>query len=210
MSFFRTTFASVFLILGLASTAFAQSGGVVQEFVGDVVVLSGKDGKSVKVTAKKQKFNFGETIQTAKGAKAQLVLGNGEVILLKEESIFKLDGKKGAVKGIISQGEYLIGITKKLGKSESFLIETPACVAGVRGTLFWGLSDKDKNSTYAALENQIEVSAQGNSVILKPGEKVFVPFGKAPEKSAPANIPLDYLDTFGVNGQIQGLKGMLK
>jgi len=186
---------------------FAEEGGIVQEYAGDVVIAGDKDAK---VTAKKQKINFGDTVRTGKDAKAQLVLGNGEIVLLKESSSFKLTGKKGSVKGVISQGEFLIGLGKKLGKNESFQIETPACVAGVRGTLFWGLADTNKNSTYAALENQIEVTAQGKSLILKPGEKTFVAFGKAPENAAPSGVKPDFLDTFAVDGQIQGLKDMLK
>lgn len=190
----------------LFTALFAEEGGVVQEYTGEVTISGDKDAK---VTAKKQKINFGDTIRTGKDAKAQLVLGNGEIVLLKESSSFKLTGKKGSVKGVISQGEFLIGLGKKLGKNESFQIETPACVAGVRGTLFWGLADTNKNSTYAALENQIEVTAQGKSLVLKPGEKTFVAFGKAPDAAAPSGVKPEYLDTFAVDGQIQGLKGML-
>ncbi|MBL8992994.1 MAG: hypothetical protein JNM63_06605, partial [Spirochaetia bacterium] len=50
------------LLLGASiffTALFAEEGGVVQEFAGEVVISGEKDAK---VTAKKQKINFGDTV----------------------------------------------------------------------------------------------------------------------------------------------------
>ena len=144
-----------------------------------------------------------------KGAKAQILFPDGSAILVKESTSLKISGKKGAVLARVPKGEFLIGIKKKLRKGESFRVKTPAAVAAIRGTLFWGLSDDELNSTYACFQHSIEIAARGKKVVLQPGEKTFIPYGKAPGKKEPADVPPDFMDTFEVDGTIEGFKEML-
>lgn len=153
---------------------------------------------------------FGDTVETEAGAKAQVLFTNGNAILIKESSTLRLTGRSGRIQVYIPAGEFLIGLKRRLTRGEFFRVRTPAAVASVRGTLFWGLSDKDLNSTYACFEHAVEISARGRTVLLKPGEKTFIPYGKAPQPKQAANVPLDYLDTFAVDGSIEGLKQMVK
>ena len=44
----------------------------------------------------------------------------------------------------------------------------------------------------------------------KPGDKVKIAFGQEPGAVEPANVPLSYLDTFALDGGIQGLDGLAK
>ena len=79
----------------------------------------------------------------------------------------------------------------------------------MRGTLFWGLSDDQLNSTYACFKDTIEIRAAGKTVLLKPGEKTMIPYGKAPGKTEPSKLTLDYMNNFEVDGSIQEFKEML-
>ncbi len=88
-------------------------------------------------------------------------------------------------------------------------MKTPSAVASVQGTLFWGLTDEELNTTYACLENQIEIRGRSKKIILKPGEKVSIPYGHAPQKKEPANIAADFIDSFEVEGSVEGLKDMV-
>ncbi len=81
--------------------------------------------------------------------------------------------------------------------------------AAVRGTLFWGLSDAAKNSAYACFTGAIQVQANGYTSHLAPGQKLTVPFGDRHGTPGPAVIPAEYLNTFSIDGGIQGLDGLL-
>jgi hypothetical protein len=155
-------------------------------------------------------LSFGDTVKTGAGAKAQILFTGGNAILIKESSTLRLNGKSSNILVNIPKGEFLIGIKQKLTRGQSFRVRTPAAVASIRGTLFWGLSDKDLNSTYACFESAVQITAKGQSVLLKPGEKTFIPYGKPPQAKEAANVPLDYMDTFAVDGSIEGLKEMVK
>ena len=175
---------------------------------GDVEILP-RGAKNFKKASAGAGLRFGDTVQTLKGAKAQILFPGGGAILIKESTSIKLSGKKGAILAHVPKGEFLIGIKKRLRIGESFRVKTPAAVASVRGTLFWGLSDDELNSTYACFQHTIEISAKGKKTLLQPGEKTSIAYGKAPGKKEQANIPVEYMDTFEVDGTIEGFKDML-
>ncbi len=155
-------------------------------------------------------LSFGDLVQTQKAALAQVLFPDGNAILIKENTTLRMGGKPGKVQINIPAGEFLIGLKQKLARGKSLTVKTPAAVAAVRGTLFWGLSDAELNTTYACFQSAIEITAGGKSVTLKQGEKTFIPYGKPAQKIEPANVPLDYLDTFAVDGSIEGFKEMLQ
>ena len=196
----------LFWLVGLSSL-FADSIAILDQANGDIQVRSinfkKKEGKQ------NTKLEFGDTIKTGKGASTHIKFNDGSVIMVKENSIFKLKGK--AKKFIVDfdKGEFLIGIKRK-DKATSYHVKTPSAVCGVRGTLFWGLSDDNLNTTYACFSSSIEISAEGVKKVLLPSKKVFIPFGKEPGEIKPAMVPLSYLDTFAIKGSIQGVKDMLK
>ena len=89
-------------------------------------------------------------------------------------------------------------------------MKTPAAVAAVRGTLFWGLSDAELNTTYACFQSAIEITARRQISDAETGRKNFYPLRQTRAKIEPASVPLDYLDTFAVDGSIEGFKEMLQ
>jgi hypothetical protein len=201
-------FMTAFLLLTLALPAFSAD-AVLQSVRGKVQIKTG--GVAAYEARKGDPLFFGDDIKTEKGALAHVVFKDGTAVLLKEGSSLSVKGKKGDTLLSFSVGEFLIGLKRKLAAGEKFRVRTPAAVAAVRGTLFWGLSDPaTKDTTYACFESKIEITAQGRSVMLEPGQKVKIPFGKAPDAVASAaDIPADYVNTFKLDDSLQGLEQLM-
>ncbi|HND63313.1 MAG TPA: FecR domain-containing protein, partial [Elusimicrobiota bacterium] len=151
-----------------------------------------------------QKFRRDDTLRTGDGGLVQVAFKSGATVLVKENSRFSLRSDKNGDALTFVRGEFLIGLRNRLKGRDKFTVRTPACVAAVRGTVFWGLSDDKKKSTYACFTGAIEVTARGRSVTLNPGQKLAVAFGAAPSKTVPANIPKEYIKTFAVDDSLQG------
>jgi ferric-dicitrate binding protein FerR (iron transport regulator) len=154
---------------------------------------------------------YGDEVRTEKDALAHVVFKDGTAVLIKGGSALAIKGRKGDTFLHFDVGEFLIGLKKKLSPQEKFRVKTPAAVAAVRGTLFWGLSDPStKDTTYACFEHKIEITAQGKSLLLEAGQKVKIPFGKPPEAAgSAADIPADYVNTFKADGSLQGLDQLM-
>lgn len=181
---------------------------VLQRVSGKVMVRAAGE-KIFEKAAAGAPLLFGDQVKTMAGSLAHIVFSEGPTILIKENSNFTLEGNRENPQVSFKLGEFLIGLKKKLGAGRSFRVKTPAAVAAVRGTLFWGLSDKTKATTYACFGSVISIEAQGKIVELKAGQKTTIPFGKAPQESTPAGVPLSYLDTFAVDKSIEGLKDLV-
>ena len=199
-----TLFLALFFpaLAGAADAVLVRASGEVQ------VRLKGS--KVYGKAASGAQLKFGDWVQTLKRAKAHILFANGSAILIKESTTVKLNGQLGKIYLNIPKGEFLIGVRKKLARGQSFRVRTPSAVAAVRGTLFWGLSDDNLNSTYASFKDSIQITAQGKSILLSPGEKSFIPYGKAPGKKEPSGISPDFMDTFQVEGTIEDLKDLIK
>lgn len=154
---------------------------------------------------------YGDTVRVGKRSVAQLTMGENAAVLLREETEFLIGGSAGQTELDFSFGEFLIGLRKKLTKNQSFRVRTPSAVASVRGTLFWGKSDKkDKSTTYAGFGGKVSVEAQGKTVEVMPGKTVTVAFGAAPAEPAASTVTLDYAGKFMVDGSLQGLETLAR
>ncbi|MCP5624029.1 hypothetical protein NL313_27505, partial [Klebsiella pneumoniae] len=78
-------------------------------------------------------------------------------------------------------GEFLVGLKRLLKRGEWFKLRTPAAMASVRGTLFWGKSDKDRNLTIAGFGHRVDILALGKNVSVDAGMTTTVTYGKPPE-----------------------------
>jgi hypothetical protein len=149
---------------------------------------------------------YGDSVRVGKGGVAHLTLRDRGAVLLRESTVMTLQGSPSRTTLNFAWGEFLVGLRKKLGGGESFRVRTPAAVAAVRGTLFWGLSDKtDKSTTYAGFGHTIEVAAQGKKVLVEAGMTVKVPYGSAPATVMKHAIPVEYANNFAIDGGIQDL-----
>jgi hypothetical protein len=152
---------------------------------------------------------YGDSIRTGSGGAAHVLIGERGAVLVREHSFFTLQGEPQKTTLNFAFGEFLIGLRKKLEKGESFRVRTPAAVASVRGTLFWGKTDKKKTSTYAGFGHTIAVTAHGKTVLVQAGEKTTIPYGEAPAEAQPSGIPVSYTDNFRIGGSLQDLESLV-
>lgn len=130
-----------------------------------------------------QKFRRDDTIRTGDGGRVQVAFKSGATVLVKENSRFSLRSDKNGDALSFVRGEFLIGLRNRLKGRNKFTVRTPACVAAVRGTVFWGLSDDKKKSTYACFTGAIEITAEKQSVTSTQGQSWKWP--SAPRRARP-------------------------
>lgn len=202
-----TRLALALAALTLAGPAMAQD-ATVAKVKGPVFVFSDDAPKPVPAKVGANLIS-GDTVKVGRGGVAQLLLGQRGAVLLREETELKLDGTERNTTLDVRFGEFLIGLRHPLRGRESFRVATPACVAAVRGTLFWGRYDrKEKSTTYAGFGHTIAVTAFGKTVVVGPGQTVVVPFGQGPSEPKPSTVGLDYAQKFAVDGTLQGLENL--
>ena len=191
----------------LSVPAAAQEGDATLAKVAGHVTIGG--GSATRYKAKGgEPLLYGDSVRTGPGAVAQVLLKDRGAVLIHENTFFVLSGSPRRTLLDFARGEFLIGLKKKLDKGMSFKVRTPAAVAAVRGTLFWGKTDKDKTTTYAGFGHRIEVTAKGKTVAVEAGQTLTVPFGQPPSDASSHDIPLSYMERFHVNGSLQGLEAL--
>lgn len=200
---------SLLLAAVLAAPAAAQEGDATLAKIAGHVTIGSADAKTRYKAKGGEPLLYGDSVRTGPGAVAQVVLKDRGAVLIHENTFFVLGGTPRRTTLDFARGEFLIGLKKKLEKGMSFRVRTPAAVAAVRGTLFWGKSDKDKTTTYAGFGHRIEVTALGKTVPVEAGQTVTVAFGKPPSDAAPHAIPLSYTERFHVDGSLQGLEALV-
>jgi hypothetical protein len=70
-----------------------------------------------------------------------------------------------------------------------YLIRTPSCAIGVRGTVLTVIVSEARASTVSVQEGQVAVSAQGVTVIVNAGQTTYVAFGQPPTPPAASTAP---------------------
>lgn len=197
---------NLLLCLALAPLFAAENDAVLVRAKGPVSVKAEGDGKFVKAK-EGATLLYGDTVRVGKNGVAQVTLGEGAAVLVREETEFLIGGTPAQTELNFSFGEFLVGLRRKLGLRQSFRVRTPSAVAAIRGTLFWGRSDKkDKSTTYAGFGGKVMVEAQGQMSEVLPGQTVTVPFGKPPSAPVTSTVTLDYAGKFMVEGTLQGLE----
>ncbi|MDE2142205.1 MAG: FecR domain-containing protein [Elusimicrobia bacterium] len=198
------------LVLGIlfaAAPAFAAD-AVLAKLSGPVFVRVQGAAKELPARAGRG-IQYGDAVRTGPGAVAQLALSGRGAVLVRENSLFVLRGNPRATSLDFKTGEFLIGLRHALRAGESFQVRTPAAVAAVRGTLFWGKSDERKTTTYAGFGHTISVTARGKTVWVHAGQITSIPFGGAPAPVTPSAIPISYVDNFRVDGSLQNLEELV-
>lgn len=188
----------------LASSAALAQDATIQAAQGPVFIRPFGDKKYSKARVGDSMI-FGDGVKTGDEAIAHVVLENGTAILLQANSEMTLSGTGDDALADFKLGEFLIGLSRKLQKGQTFRARVPAAVAAVRGTLFWGKTEASKKATFAGFGDKFTVTAQGKTVALGPGEVTSIEFGQAPEKPKPHEIPKGYLKTFAVGDALQDL-----
>jgi ferric-dicitrate binding protein FerR (iron transport regulator) len=149
----------------------------------------------------------GDELKTGPGGVAHLELGDGAVLVVGGRSSFVLAGEAEDPLLQFKLGEWLLGAARKLGAGRSLRVVTPQAVAAVRGTLFWGKTDP-RETQVAGIEREVEVTAAGKTVVLKPGQLVRVPTGQAPAQPVAYAVGADVVDRLRIDGSLAGLEGL--
>jgi hypothetical protein len=191
----------------VAAPAFAQD-ATLTKVSGPVLILP-EGGVGYLAAKGGEELLFGDAIRVRKGGTAHLTLKDGGAVLLREETLMTLQGTPRSTVLAVKFGEFLIGLKRRLKKGESFKVRTPAAVAAVRGTLFWGKSGKvDQSAAYAGFGHTVAVTAQGKTVVVEPGMTVRVAFGEAPAEPVASAFGLDYTKNFMIDGSLQGVEAL--
>jgi hypothetical protein len=194
------------LAAALVMPAAAQD-AVLVRVSGPVSYLPGGGRKFIKANGGEELL-YGDAIRVGKGGIAHVTLAGRGAMLLREETLLSLHGSPRRASLTVDYGEFLIGLTRKLGRN-SFQVHTPAAIGSARGTLFWGKSDReDKRTIYAGFGHEVAVAAQGKMVVVTPGKTVIVPLGSPPSEAVPSAFGLEYADNFRIDGSLQGIEAL--
>lgn len=134
-------FAGLVLGATFVSPALSQTAGVVQFVAGDVQLV--QPNGSERAARKGVTVNVGDTLSTAKGAMAQLKMGDGAIVVVVPESRvtvaeFRYNGAEDGTEKVryrLEQGGFR-AVTGAIGRThkKNYVIETPIAHMGVRGT----------------------------------------------------------------------------
>ncbi|MEL6543905.1 MAG: FecR family protein [Myxococcota bacterium] len=155
----------------------AMTTGTTTPALGTVDATEGKvelrhDG-TLAPAAKGQEVANGDALRTGKDSRARLTLSEGSVLAVGPSSTVELPGysvksdrRSGTLK--VVAGQFWLRVVELAGVDTEISIETPAAVAGIRGTTVWGDTERD---VICALAGSVEVTPKnGSAQMLKPGE----------------------------------------
>ena len=177
--------AAFILILVCNTPGFSVSnanGWAVEKVAGHLTIKRGKSQIAARVG---QILRLGDILVTAKDATAEFRL-DGHRIKMASDTTVKLDEyvpAKRFYRLFLWLGRLWLNVRKGL-KNIDFRVETPAAVAGVRGTFFTVAVDAKGVTWVGVAEGRVAVSRPDGSgtVDLSPGDATVVEPGKAPEK----------------------------
>lgn len=131
----------------------------------------------------------GDSVITGSDGYAELILESTSLISIDSDTVFVFSKKenKGKKKNIfmVVLGKIGFKFDQLLNEPE---IQTPATIAGIRGTSFTVVSALDGSSLYIVDEGSVAVEAEGSLVVLEMEEGVEVPLGKGPEEKFEVKI----------------------
>jgi len=128
-------------------------------------------------------MSSGETVITEWDSLAELEIRNGNIITVKEDTIFTWMEGTGGEKdtGVlnVTAGAISCKFNKLLGANEPTL-QTPSVVGGIRGTDFTLVTAMDGSSLITVTDGEVEITAEGKTVSIPKGKGVEVTMGEAP------------------------------
>lgn len=170
----------LFLIafLCMSFTAFTQQS--VFEYVEGEVTIKRLSGELVDAVIG-DFISVGDSVITGLDGFAELSLENSSKITIDNDTVFIFSQKE---KKEEKKSIFMVVLGKIGFKFDRLLqepdIQTPATVAGVRGTEFTVVSALDGSSLYIVDEGSVAVEAEGTLVVLETQQGVEVPLGDEP------------------------------
>lgn len=165
----------------LFTNIYAKKGSK-KNIIGSVKIVKGKAYYAPKKTKKfkrlktRKKIYENTIIKTKKKTYVTLMLKNGSLIEIKENSRILLNKKildKSSVS--VTKGKVKFSIKKMLKKKRSFNVYTPTAVAGIRGTDFEVVVADDGSLLTNVEEGEVEVDTGKKRTSVKSKESVEAP-----------------------------------
>lgn len=181
----------------VAPQALAETAGIFQFVAGEVRLLP--ESGSAREARKGTLLNVGDEIATARGATAQVKMGDGAIVVVQPESqlkvaVFHYAGSEDGSERVVfrlQQGGFR-SITGAIGRTNKshYLIETPIAHMGVRGTdhesYYFAPGTSDRPGAYNKVNTGITyISTQAGEVVIAPNQVGYV----ARSTDAPALLP---------------------
>jgi len=163
--------------------------------VGKIIYIKGdvsliRNGQ-LKPSVVGMKLEEKDTLSTKKDALVKLLFADKSAVSIGSKSEFSIENylydekKNSAVAFKMKRGVFRI-ITGKIAKisPEKFKFKTKTVTIGIRGTIFSGTMEKDKEEFFCE-KGGIYVSSHGISVDVDKGYKTFVTPGRSPIAAKP-------------------------
>ncbi|WP_071191975.1 FecR family protein [Trichormus sp. NMC-1] len=162
----------------------------VRRVSGDVTYQNGKTSRSARIGIKLK--NVGDSISTGQRSSSMLALDTGIAFVQVAENT-KLEIQKlqqtrngGHITNLqVRSGQVRLKVRPFTHKDSSLQIETPAGIAGVRGTEFGVSVQPTGNTGVATLSGSVSTTAQGQSVYINKGFQSLVIPGEPPSAPLP-------------------------
>lgn len=151
----RRLLVAAFLVTFSLTPAWAAEIGLTAQINGTPMLL--RAGQSTALV-RGSVLQPGDEVSTDEASKAKLLLSDDSVLTIGPRSRVRLDdlqldvGRKGRLSILV--GRFKFAVAKYLGGPTDYEINTPTAVAGVRGTVLWGDTERD---TICALDGKIKV-----------------------------------------------------
>ena len=168
------------------------------DFIGEVDFKMGElKVKNVKLKNWKEleeedPVSVGDTLRTGKESKCEIVLNDGSIIRLNENTIYSIDAMKNEkskviFKGMLIKGQVWTNVDKKDKRERDFEVKTPVAVAAVIGTNY-RLNYDGSMTEIAVMEGKVKadlVDEKKKELKIGKKKKSFGP----KEVNAPKEIP---------------------
>jgi hypothetical protein len=161
------------LVIGLGLVAlpliqryvpFGSFEATVQAADGPVYAVTDTQTRSLNAGEKIQR---GDTIRTAKDARAVVRLGDGSLIEMKDRSEFKISQTMRGTTLHLDRGSVIVEAAKQKGK---FFVDTGDSLVSVTGTTF-AVNSGTKGSRVSVIEGEVHLDRSGEDRVLRAGEQ---------------------------------------
>lgn len=161
----RRGFVLVALLSGqllIAASSRANDAALVARINGAPTVTRAGKGEVLRVG---ESLGVGEIVETNDASKVKLLLADDSVLdvgpnsrVIIQEFLLQPQHRQARLEVLV--GRFKLIVSKYLTGDSDFGVRTPTAVAGVRGTVLWGDTERD---AICALDGRIEVTAIGAS-----------------------------------------------
>ena len=114
------------------------------------------------------KLLSGESLRTAKDARAVVSLGDGSLIEMKDRSELYLTRTRQGTTIHLNRGSIVVEAAQQRG--EQLFVETGDSLVAVTGTIF-SVNNGTKGSRVSVIEGEVKLNHAGNDRVLRPGEQ---------------------------------------